>query len=191
MNDDWSTLHYAVVDVEGNGQQLPDLVELGVVHIADGQIGEPQSWLVKPAWRISPFATRIHGISNDDVADSPGFADVADEVRQALDVDAVVAHNAQVDVGVLRRHLGQWDTPEVFDTLNLARRFLPGYSSYRLGALVEALDLATGLSDGLKPHRASYDVLVTARLFLSLASSGEERMRSLEELRGQFRVDMC
>lgn len=41
MSDDWTKLRYAVVDVEGNGQQLPDLVELGVVHIVDGQIGEP------------------------------------------------------------------------------------------------------------------------------------------------------
>lgn len=34
----------------------------------------------------------------------------------------LVAHNAHVDVGVLQRKLDDWKTPEVFDTLKLARR---------------------------------------------------------------------
>ena len=38
---DWTSLAYAVVDVEGNGQQPPDLVELAVVPIVGGKIGEP------------------------------------------------------------------------------------------------------------------------------------------------------
>src|SRR5947209_281392 len=33
---DWTSLRYAVVDVEGNGQQPPDLVELAIVPIIDG-----------------------------------------------------------------------------------------------------------------------------------------------------------
>jgi DNA polymerase III alpha subunit (gram-positive type) len=94
--------------------------------------------------------------------------------------DAVlVAHNAHVDVGVLERELPGWQHPEVFDTLKLTRRLLPGQASYRLGALVKEFDLAAGLPEELIPHRATYDVLVTARLFVHLASS-----RSLEELRG-------
>lgn len=181
----WTKLRYAVVDVEGNGQQLPDLVEVGVVPIVDGKIGEPTSWLVKPPWPISYMARRIHGLSNDDVADAPAFADVADEVQQALDADALIAHNAHVDVGVLQRHLGTWECPEVFDTLKLARPFLPDQRSYRLGALVEALSLADGLSEGLTPHRATYDVLVTARLFVRLATHENGDMRSLNELRGE------
>jgi hypothetical protein len=38
---DWTTLHYVVVDVEGNGQQPPELVELAVVPIMGGVLGEP------------------------------------------------------------------------------------------------------------------------------------------------------
>jgi len=45
---DWTTLRYVVGDVEGNGQQLPELVELAVVPIKSGELGEPQSWLVRP-----------------------------------------------------------------------------------------------------------------------------------------------
>src|ERR1700678_1558459 len=122
---DWTSLRYAVVDVEGNGQQPPDLVELAVVPITDGVIGEPVSWLVKPPRPIKYFATRIHGFTTADVADAPNFEAVADEGRARLDVPALIAHNAPVDVGVLMRPLPKWDVPEVFDTLKLTRRLLP------------------------------------------------------------------
>jgi len=178
---DWTSLRYAVVDVEGNGQQPPELVEVAVVPIVGGTVGEPLSWLIKPSTPIKHFATRIHGLTNDDVGDAPSFVDVADEVRKALDSDALVAHNAHVDVGVLHRQFGDWQPPEVFDTLKLAKRLVPNQMSYKLGSLTEAFTLAEGLPEGLSPHRATYDALVAARLFVLLA----HRAVSLEELRGQ------
>jgi exodeoxyribonuclease X len=177
---DWTSLNYAVVDVEGNGQQPPDLVELAVVPIRTGVIGEPMSWLVKPETSIKHFATRIHGLTNNDVADCPPFADISGHVLAALDADAVVAHNAHIDLGVLQRKLDGWATPEVFDTLKLARRLLPNLGHYRLGALVDALGLAEGIADDLMPHRATYDALVAARLFVLLGT----KAGSVEALRG-------
>jgi DNA polymerase III epsilon subunit-like protein len=180
---DWTSLRYAVVDVEGNGQQPPDLVELAVVPIVGGTIGEPVSWLVKPEQSIKYFATRIHGLTNQDVATAPTFADIEDEVRQALAADALVAHNAHVDVGVLQRKLGTWECPEVFDTLKLAKRLRPNQMSYKLGALTEAFRLNAGLPDGLNPHRATYDALVAARLLVHLATHPDASPLSLAELR--------
>jgi DNA polymerase III epsilon subunit-like protein len=182
---DWTNLDYAVVDVEGNGQQPPDLVELAVVPIVGGQIGEPASWLVKPERPIKYFATRVHGISNQDVADAPNFEMIADGVRASLDVSALIAHNAHVDIGVLRRELPGWQPSEVFDTLKLARRLLPNQPGYKLGMLVRALNLAEGLPDGLAPHRAAYDALVTARLFARLATIPEGHPLTLQALRGE------
>ncbi|MGH3696929.1 MAG: 3'-5' exonuclease [Pseudonocardiaceae bacterium] len=175
---DWKSLSYVVVDVEGNGQLPPDLVELAAVPIVGGIIGEPSSWLVRPDQSITHFARKVHGITNEQVADAPVFAAVEAEVLKALDASALIAHNAHIDVGVLQRKLSEWECPEVFDTLKLARRLLPGRQSYRLGSLVEEFKLASGLDDLLQPHRATYDVLVTARLFLFLAGP-----RRWEELR--------
>jgi DNA polymerase III epsilon subunit-like protein len=176
----WTTLDYVVVDVEGNGQQPPDLVELAAVPIVGGIIGEPKSWLVKPDLPITHFAQKIHGISNGQVADAHVFAYVEADVLKALDASALIAHNAHVDVGVLQRKLGDWECPEVFDTLKLARRLLPGRKTYKLGSLVEEFDLGQGLDGENQPHRATYDAVVTARLFVHLAGR-----RSLEELRDQ------
>lgn len=187
---DWTSLTYVVVDVEGNGQQPPDLVELAVVPIYGGVIGDPISWLVKPERPITPFARKIHGITNDDVAGAPTFEDVKGDVLDALNAhgikaDGLIAHNAHVDVGVLQRKLGGWECPEIFDTLKLARRLLPELGSYKLGALVDALELAENLPDGLAPHRATYDTLVAARLFVRLATLPDARPMTLEELRGK------
>jgi exodeoxyribonuclease X len=46
--------------------------------------------------------------------------------------------------------------------------------------LVNSLRLAEGLPEDLTPHRATYDALVTARLFVTLAT----KAATLEELRG-------
>ncbi|SDP98484.1 3'-5' exonuclease [Lentzea jiangxiensis] len=176
----WTSLNYVVVDVEGNGQQPPDLVELAAVPIVGGVIGEARTWLVKPDEPITGFAKRIHGISNEDVLAAPLFAYVEADVLRALDASALIGHNAHVDVGAIQRKLGTWQCPEVFDTLKLARRLMPGLGSYKLSALIEKFDLASGLDSEEKPHRAKYDAIVTARLFVHLAGR-----RSIEELRGQ------
>lgn len=175
---DWTALSYVVVDVEGNGRHPADLVELAALRIEHGNISEPASWLVRPSRMITSFATRIHGISNEHVASAPAFAEVSAEVLKALDASALIAHNAHVDVGALERELGDWKCPEVFDTLKLARRLMPGRPTYKLGSLVETLGLDSGLDDMQKPHRAAYDTVVAARLFARLAAG-----RSLEELR--------
>jgi DNA polymerase III epsilon subunit-like protein len=179
----WMERHYAVVDVEGNGHHPPDLVELGVLPITDGQIGEPTAWLFKPEEPVTAMARRIHGISNEAVAAAPVFAELADEVRARLDGVVLVAHNAHIDLAVLKRQLPGFAPAEVVDTLKLSRRFLPEQPSHRLGALVEALGLDDGLPPGLAAHRATYDVLATAQLFVYLANGTDDQPRSFEELR--------
>jgi exodeoxyribonuclease X len=179
----WTQRRYAVIDVEGNGQQPPDLVELGVVSIAAGVIAEPIAWLFKPDEPITPMARRIHGITNEMVEHAPTFADRIAEVRAHLNGAVLVAHNAGIDLGVLQRKLPDFAPAEVLDTLKLSRRLLAGQASHRLGALVKALDLGHGLPAGLRPHRATYDVLVTARLLVYLATQAGDAPLSFEDLR--------
>jgi exodeoxyribonuclease X len=88
---------------------------------------------------------------------------------------------------VLRHHLGGWECPEVLDTLELARRLLPGQVSYKLGALVTAFSLADSLPSGLVPHRATSDALVTARLFVRLATRHDGSSLSLASFAAQSR----
>ena len=182
---DWTEHRYAVIDVEGNGQRPPDLVELAVVPIDAGRIGVTTSWLFKQSQPITPIARRIHGITNEMVTDAPAFAGLEAAVRAHLDGAVLVAHNAGGDLRVLRRKMPDFAPAEVLDTLTLSRRLRPEQSSHRLGALAQALDLTEGLPARLTPHRATYDALVTARLFLRLATKPDGTPMSIDELRDQ------
>jgi exodeoxyribonuclease X len=180
----WTSSRIVVADVEGNGRRPPSLVEVGLVPIVDGRIGEPATWLVRPAEPITWQATRVHGIGNQEVADLPGVDAVADDIRAHLAGAVVVAHNAHVDLDVLTRELPGWQPAAVVDTLKLARARVPGQATYRLGALVDAFDLARDLPAGLRPHRAGYDALVTARLFVHLATDADGGPLLLGDLTG-------
>ncbi len=164
----WTELDLVVIDVEGDGQQPPDLVEFAAVPITGGIIGEPRSWLVRPQTKITWQARKVHGISDADVADQPGFDAIADEVRHELGDVLPAGHNVRVDLGVMTRKLPDWSPAEAFDTLRMARAAwsLP---SYKLSALVE--------------HRATYDALVTARLLVDLASHSGPQPWTIAELR--------
>ena len=177
------TVRYAVVDVEGNGQQPPDLVELAVVPVVGGVIGRPACWLVKPTGPISSMATRIHGLPTrtsltrqPSQTSRPKYAGTG--CRRLGGPQRARRYQCPVPPS------GGWQCPEVFDTLRLARRLVPGQETYKLGALVATFALAEGLPAGLTPHRATYDALVTARLFVHLATRQDTGPLSLGELRG-------
>jgi exodeoxyribonuclease X len=180
----WINARLVVADVEGNGRRPPGLVEAAAVPIVAGRIGEPASWLVRPPEAITWQATKVHGITNAEVAELPGIDAVAADIRAHLDGAVVVAHNAHIDLDVLTRELPGWQPAAVVDTLKLARARLPGQPSYRLGALVDAFDLARNLPAGLRPHRAAYDALVTARLFVHLATDADGGPLLLGDLTG-------
>ncbi|HYS36513.1 MAG TPA: 3'-5' exonuclease [Pseudonocardiaceae bacterium] len=180
----WTSARLVVADVEGNGRRPPSLVEVALVPIVAGRVGEPVSWLVRPPEPITWQATRVHGITNQEVADLPGIDAVAEDIRAHLGSAVVVAHNAPIDLDVLTRELPGWQPAAVVDTLKVARLRLPGQASYRLGALVDAFHLARDLPTGLRPHRASYDALVTARLFVHLATDADGGPLLLADLTG-------
>jgi exodeoxyribonuclease X len=180
----WTEARLVVADVEGNGRRPPRLVEAAVVPVVAGSIGEPVAWLVRPPEPITWQASQIHRITNTDVAELPGVDAVAADIRAHLDGAVVIAHNAHIDLDVLTRELPGWQPAGVIDTLKLARVRLPGRPSYRLGALVDAFDLGRDLPVGLRPHRAAYDALVTARLFVHLATGSDRGPVALGELTG-------
>ncbi len=162
-----------VVDVEGNGQQPPEIIEIAALPIDDGQLRSATTWLVKPRKPINPIVTRkVHGIRNADVADQPSWADVETQVIAALAGRVLVAHNATVEHGVLRAHLPSWEPTLVLDTLRLARHVWPGLGSYGLDYLTQYLALTADAIDGRR-HRATYDALLTWRLLnAALTASG-------------------
>lgn len=94
---------YAVVDVETTGlDPLSDrIIDIGVI-LADENAQPYEHYTT----RINPLrpvgATFIHGLTDEDLRDSPTFADVADHLAQLLDGKVLVAHNAAFDAKFLQ-----------------------------------------------------------------------------------------
>lgn len=167
----WPDAEWVVVDVEGNGQQPPDLLEAACLPIDGGQPGILQTWLVRPHRPITGLAARIHGIRNPDVADAPPVASVAAEVQAALAGRVVVGHQVHVDLAVLSRELRGWSPPHRLDTLRLAKAVWPALPSYRLDALTQHAGIQPPHQATGRRHRAGYDAALTAALFLALAQA--------------------
>lgn len=86
-----------VVDVEGNGAApLPDLVEVATVPVAEGRADSDRSriWLIRPQRPITRFATSVHGITNEAVADAKPWSELGPQIQAELDGVWIAAHNA-------------------------------------------------------------------------------------------------
>ena len=180
----WQQVPWVVIDVEGNGQRPPDLVEAACLPINGGVPGQVLTWLVRPPRPITGLVRRIHGISNADVAGAPTTADVAEQIRAALAGRVVIGHHVHVDLAVLGRELDGWTPPAALDTLRLAKATWPGQRSYGLDQLTTLARLRAAQPPSIPPagvggrHRAGYDATLTAALFLALTQAVTENHRS-------------
>ncbi|MGJ9402524.1 exonuclease domain-containing protein [Arthrobacter sp. KK5.5] len=110
---------------------------VGLSKVRGGRIVEEASWLMRPPEGFDHFDARnvqIHGITADMVAGEPRFGDLFPEIAGFIGGDALVAHNAAFDLGVIRSGLEASGLPgPAYDyacTVILARRSydLPSYS---------------------------------------------------------------
>lgn len=159
-----------VVDVEGNGTTPPDLVEVAALPISEGHPDKSTAgaWLTRPNRPVTPFATRVHGLTNQYLADKSAWAETADQVHRFLGTAWICAHNAHVDYRVLKAHLPRWEPAGVLDTLRLARATFPGLPGYGLDSLIAHVkpDLSGAPA---KRHRATFDAFATAQLLIAMA----------------------
>jgi|SRR5665213_18868 len=160
-----------VVDVEGNGGSPPEIVEMAMIEIADLQLtGKQFHCLIRPTEPIQPAVTRIHGLTDADVAGAPSIDDVADDVLMWLDNSAIVGHNVRIELDIIARSLPDWRPAAAIDTLLLARTLKPGLDSYGLQKLGLVLGHTTQAAQmgSRGPHSALYDAALTALVFLDL-----------------------
>jgi DNA polymerase-3 subunit epsilon len=170
---------YAIVDIEttggGGGARI---TEIAVFRHNGSEIVDFFHSLINPEIYIPPFITRLTGIDNAMVQDSPTFYDVQDQVR-ALTKDAwFVAHNAKFDYGFIKREFGAMDEyfqRDLLCTVQLSRKIFPGLKSYSLGNLCQSLEIIIE-----NRHRAHGDAEATVRLFEKLLMNDRQKLIPLD-----------
>jgi ATP-dependent DNA helicase DinG len=155
---------FVVLDLETTGldPQVDEIIEVGMVRIEDGQVGETFHTLVRPLRPLSSRIRSLTGLDDAELADQPTWPEVRMAVLAFLRDVSVVGHHADFDLAFLERHAG-YRAARVYDTADLARLVLPGLPSYRLEALCDHLDLSHRPN-----HRALADARATAVLFMAL-----------------------
>lgn len=161
---------YWVVDLEGSGSRLPEIVEIAMLELNDLVPGTRRHWLVRPKGGVDPAATRIHGITDADLEGAPAIEDIAADIADDLKCIPIIGHNVRVEIDVLSRSVPEWQPASAVDTLKLAKLLLPGKKSYALSNLGAelALDAEARQLTGKEAHSALFDATLTALLFIEL-----------------------
>ncbi|HJQ20989.1 MAG TPA: 3'-5' exonuclease [Gemmatimonadaceae bacterium] len=164
---DLRSLRYAVVDVETTGTRVHGgdrIMEVAVVHLQNGEVTTAAEFLVNPQGPVHPWVSRLTGLRWEMLHEAPTFCDIADRVREALDVDVFVAHNVRFDwrfvAMELQRASGRGLRGPRLCTVKVARKVLPHLRRRNLDALVWHYEVPF---DGRR-HRAGPDARATARV---------------------------
>ena len=76
---------------------------MGVVVVRGGEVVDTLYSLIRPRPNFySRFTTAIHGLSYEDTAQAPDFADVWKQIAPRIEGLPLVAHNSPFDEGCLR-----------------------------------------------------------------------------------------
>ena len=155
---------YAIIDVEttGGSPMLDRVIEVAVFVFDGEKIIDSYATLINPRRPIDPYVTKLTGISEDMVKDAPLFEDIKERLLELTHENIFVAHNVKFDFGMIRqefKRLGIDFNRKQLDTVNLARKVLPGFNSYSLGNICDSLGIE--ITDR---HRAKGDAEATVKL---------------------------
>jgi DNA polymerase III epsilon subunit family exonuclease len=159
-------MNLAVVDIETTGFSVDrdEIVEVAIVTVYNGVIGEQWVSLVRPAKSVGLRSTKIHGIDNDMLMTAPRREMVVQEVARRLVGTVLVEHNLDgFDSRFLSRFLGEEPWSGRLNTLSEARRRFPGLGKYDLPTLCTHLGVSLE-----RHHHAGTDALATAGVLIRL-----------------------
>lgn len=161
-------LNFVVIDLETTGlaPQTDEIIEIGAVKIIDNQLASTFQTFVRPRTAVSGFITDLTGITQDMLKDAPVIESAIDLFQDFADSMPGehcfwVAHNKDFESSFLNRFLDI--EPDWLDTIDIAKAAFPLLPRYKLGFLLETLNIEY---DTL--HRALDDAKATANLLLFL-----------------------
>lgn len=129
---------FIILDTETTGLEVHQghrVIEIGAVLLNDRKKSTDHfHTYLNPARLIDEEASKVHGITNEDLDDQPPFEEIAEEFLEFIEGSTLVIHNAAFDVGFLNNELRLAsskypkleDICEIEDSLSIARDKFPG-----------------------------------------------------------------
>ncbi len=148
------------------------LIEIGCLEMVNRRMtGNNLHLYVNPERLSSEEALKVHGITDEFLADKPRFADIAEQLMAYVAGAEVIIHNAAFDVGFLdaelkraRRDAFRTRVAKVTDSLLMAREMFPGKSN-SLDALCRRLEVD---NSNRTLHGALLDAGLLAEVYIRL-----------------------
>ena len=178
-------MRFIAFDLETTGflAGVDRICELGAVRFVEGKPEAVFSTLINPGMPMPEGASKVNGITDDMLEDKPNIERLLQPFAEFCGDDIVVAHNAMFDYQFLTADIKKYESlaPSgvVIDTLAMARKVLPGLPNYKLGTLVQHLDIPT-----TQFHRAEEDASYCGLLFVNMVKkiTGTNELPPLDNL---------
>lgn len=176
-------MRQVVLDTETTGLSAHDgdrILEIGCVELLNRKLtGNNLHHYINPERESHEEALKVHGITNEFLADKPKFAQVASELLDYLKDAELIIHNAPFDVGFLDKEFERLGWPPlrehvagVVDTLALAKDQYPGKRN-SLDALCDRL----GIDNSNRTlHGALLDAELLADVFIAMTRGQDALM---------------
>jgi DNA polymerase-3 subunit epsilon len=148
------------------------IIEIGCVEIVNRRLtGRRVHFYVNPERRNSIDAYKVHGLSDEFLADKPLFGHIVDELIEFVRDAEIIIHNAAFDVGFLDAELRRLERPvftshvgRIVDSLSMARESFPGKSN-SLDALCKRFEVNNSMRE---LHGALLDAGLLAEVYLRM-----------------------
>jgi DNA polymerase III subunit epsilon len=162
-------LRIIVFDCETTGIDFTrdQVIELCVQHGLDDR-AHSRTWRIKPSVPIHPAAQAVHGITMDELASCPSFAEYADEIAMVFaQADVVVGYNLSFDIDMLQAEYTRIGRP----LLDLSNKKI--VDAFRLWQQCEPRSLTHAHrrfvgDEFASAHSASADVAATGRVLVGM-----------------------
>ncbi len=148
------------------------IIEIGCVEMVSRRMtGNNLHRYINPQRASHEDAVKVHGLTDEFLADKPLFAAIADELIEFVAGAEIIIHNAAFDIGFLDaelRRLGKGPitsiVAKVSDSLTMAREMFPGKSN-SLDALCRRLEVD---NSNRTLHGALLDAGLLAEVYIRL-----------------------
>jgi len=86
----------AFIDLETTGINLSSdrIIEIAIVKVSPDGKQQVKRRLVNPEMPIPPSSTEVHGITDEMVASAPSFRQIANEIKQFIDLSDLAGYNS-------------------------------------------------------------------------------------------------